>query len=253
MTSFEWLGGPTGILRHAAATFLIDPMLGPRGPDAFVLPQHPSTGAANARIARYTRQPHSIGEVDAIVLSHPHNDHFDATAKEILPKGKPLVVPPTAIAMVEAAGFRDVRAIDWGESITIAGTVITAIEAHHAHDPALDQKLGRGNGYTFAWPDYRVYWTGDAVLTDASPRGPFDLALIHMGGVGGDGVVGLRSMIADEAIELVRRIDSRIVIPIHHTSFSHYREPIEALEQRAADAGLSERFRFPVEQQVISL
>jgi hypothetical protein len=36
-------------------------------------------------------------------------------------------------------------------------------------------------------------------------------------------------------------------VPIHHTSFSHYREPIEALVQRAEEAGLASLFKFPIE------
>jgi N-acyl-phosphatidylethanolamine-hydrolysing phospholipase D len=262
--TFEWLGGPTGILRYAKTTVLIDPMLGPRGPDAFVLPQHPSTGAPNAHISRYTATPHpALADLDLIILSHPHNDHFDATAKAILPKATPFVIPPSANDLVRSAGFVQPRAIDWGERVVfdLHGThlEITAIEAHHAHDPLLDKKLGRGNGYVLTYDQrYRVYWTGDTVLTElslslAKTAGPFDVVLLHMGGVGGDGEVGLRSMTSEEAVELVRRLAPKIAIPIHHTSFSHYREPIEALVQRAAEASESGLFRFPTELSTIEL
>jgi hypothetical protein len=33
-------------------------------------------------------------------------------------------------------------------------------------------------------------------------------------------------------------------MPIHHTTFAHYREPIEALEQLAAEQGEAARFHF---------
>jgi L-ascorbate metabolism protein UlaG (beta-lactamase superfamily) len=65
-----------------------------------------------------------------------------------------------------------------------------------------------------------------------------------MGGVGGDGTRGLRTMNAREAIELVRRVDPKLVIPIHHTTFAHYREPIEALAQLAEETGQAARFHF---------
>jgi N-acyl-phosphatidylethanolamine-hydrolysing phospholipase D len=257
----EWLGGPTVILQHGGVRILTDPMLGPRGPDAFMLPKHPSTGEENAHIARYTATPHpSLAGLNAVIVSHPHADHVDATAKATLDKGLPVVIPPTGVEGMRAAGFRDVRPLDWGESVVIeaGGTTlrITAVAAHHAHDATLDRTLGKGNGYILSFEGrngaYRAYWTGDAVLSDelklvATTYGPVDLMLADLGGVGGDGPIGLRSMTAEEAVTLTRLVNPRIVVPIHHTSYSHYREPIQALVQRAEEAGMSSLFRFPVE------
>jgi hypothetical protein len=68
--SLEWLGGPTAILARGELRVMTDPMLGPRGPDAFVLPKHPSTGAPNARFARYTATPRPMLDgLAAIVLT----------------------------------------------------------------------------------------------------------------------------------------------------------------------------------------
>jgi L-ascorbate metabolism protein UlaG (beta-lactamase superfamily) len=265
--SVAWLGGPTAIVAHGGIRIITDPMLGPRGPDAFVLPKHPSTGAPNAHFARYTATPTaSLDGLDAIIVSHTHNDHVDGRAKELLAKSLPVIVPPTGVEPMRSAGFADVRPLDWGESATFDGRgttlVVTAVPAHHAHDPELDRTIGRVNGYVLrfggAGGPYRIYWTGDAVLSDemktlASTYGPIDLLLPHLGGVGGDGDLGLRTMTSQEAVALVGLVDPKVVIPIHHTTFAHYREPIEALVQRADEAGLGARFRFPVEGAPIPL
>jgi hypothetical protein len=173
----------------------------PAGPSA-------STGAPNARFARYTATPRpTFDRLAVIVLSRTHADHVDARAREILPKALPVIVPPSGVESMKASGFTDVRALDWGQSVTLEahGTklVVTAVAAHHAHDVELDRTIGRVNGHVLAWTGdagpYRVYWTGD------------------------------------------------------HTSFSHYREPIEALVQRADEAGLGARFVFPTEGKPVAL
>ncbi len=231
------------MLEHGGLGVLTDPMLGARGRAAFVLPKHPSTGVPDAPIARYVEPaPLAFGELAAIVISHTHADHVDATAKAVLPKELPLVVAAAGADAMRAAGFRDVRALDWGESTTLTkGTTslaITAVPAHHAHDATLDHELGRGNGYVLAWTTpagtFRAYWTGDAVLADESRElvarfGAIDLLVPHLGAVGSDGALGLRTMDADETLQLVDRIAPRWVVPIHHTTFGHYREPVEAL------------------------
>ena len=256
--SIQWLGGPTALLEYGQLRAITDPMLGARGPNAFVLPKHPSTGEPNAEIARYVALPkYSLEGLDAILISHTHNDHVDARAKELLPKNIPLVVAAAGADSMRAAGFSDVRGLDWGETTTIsAGTTtlrVLAVAAHHAHEPDLDREVGKGNGYILEWHDgahsYRAYWTGDAVLSDetqhfAEQYGQVDLLLPHMGGVGGDGHRGLRTMNAQEALELTHRVNPKLVMPIHHTTFAHYREPIEALEQLAQEQGEAPRFRF---------
>src|SRR5262249_9201552 len=152
----------------------------------------------------------------AVILSHGHNDHFDRTAREVLAKDTLFIVPPSIEALVRAAGFTNVRTLDWGESLDLAHGAstlhVTAGPAHHSPDPATDVQLGKVNGYILAWdgPEgrYAIYWTGDSVVFDGQVEGlaklaPIDLLLPHMGGVGGDGPGGLRTMNADEALSLI--------------------------------------------------
>lgn len=74
----------TQIIEYAGKKFLIDPMLAPQG-------TYPGfAGTVNADVRNPTVElPFSIDEiidVDAVLLTHTHPDHWDETAIQAIPK-----------------------------------------------------------------------------------------------------------------------------------------------------------------------
>lgn len=237
----QWIGGPTFLLRVGRFTLLTDPMFG-TGPAAFVMNGHPSTGEDNVPIARLTDLPaFDLTGLDMVLVSHLHTDHFDAVAKAQLDKRLPVVAPEGQAATLRAGGFERAQGLEWLQSLELVkeseSLRVLAVPARHSADDAVNAELGVVNGYLLthraAHAERRIYWTGDTVWFDALERvrelsGAPDLLLPHLGGVGAGGPWGRMTLDAAEAVRLVKLFTPGAVIPIHHTTFSHYVEPVSA-------------------------
>ncbi|MEC1263038.1 MBL fold metallo-hydrolase [Bacillus swezeyi] len=101
----------TLIVEYADKTFLIDPMLAEKG----TYPPFPNS-ARQDQNNPLASLPASIDDIiknlDAVIVTHLHLDHFDDAAKEMLPKDIKLFVQNTADAEeVRNAGFQDVEVL----------------------------------------------------------------------------------------------------------------------------------------------
>ncbi|ANG63442.1 hypothetical protein A8C75_13820 [Marinobacterium aestuarii] len=161
----------------------------------------------------------------------------------------PLVAPSHDAQKMQEKGFSALTSRAWNESVSYqagAGTVtFTAVLAHHSGDASIDPLLGLGNGY---WIDVTqgdwkktLYWTGDTlaaedVIQAVRARGPLDILMPHLGRVGTPGPLGKISMGADAAVQLARALSPTKVVPIHHSSYVLYLEPIDRLVTQSQGA-----------------
>ena len=81
-----------------------------------------------------------------------------------------------------------------------------------------------------------LYVTGDALMSEAirqvqKNHGYVDVLVPYVGAQpGADG--GDASATGKEAMQFVYRMQPKRVVPVHHTTFSHYREPIDDFQNR---------------------
>ena len=187
----------------------------------------------------------NINDIDLSILSHTHEDHFDQRAQQLLDKQLPFIVPTGATKQLAAQGFSNIHELDWGQHWHLAANgysiEITALPASHSTNQDISALLGRGNGYwfTFSHANWQktLYWTGDSFATtrlleslNAYPTP--DIMLPHMGRVGTSGPLGQISMGAEEVLDLMAVIKPNLTIPIHHSTYQLYLEPIQVLLDR---------------------
>ncbi|MEM9635200.1 MAG: MBL fold metallo-hydrolase [Pseudomonadota bacterium] len=248
-----WLGGATMVLSFGDFTLLTDPCFG-EGKRAFKMgnPNEMfdlSKGPNIKHHRRLTPFPGlQLNEVDQVILSHLHEDHFDQKAERMINKDLPILAPDHDLDALVSKGFSNLTGLRWGQEQVLskgeATVTIRTIRADHSENPEIATILGEGNGYWFSFEqgDWQksLYWTGDtfptkSVLESLGSLGSPDIFIPHLGGVGTSGALGQISMGASHVTRFVDILNPGKILPVHHSTYELYVEPIHHLAESLRD------------------
>jgi len=105
-----------------------------------------------------------IKDVDAVLVTHSHPDHFDTVSSELLPKNIQLFSTPTDKDFFAKHHFNNVTVIE--KETTWSEIKITRIEEQHGSGPILPF-MGKVSGYVLqARNEPTVYLVSDSILVD---------------------------------------------------------------------------------------
>ncbi|WP_223164045.1 MBL fold metallo-hydrolase [Nocardioides mesophilus] len=130
MSSLTFVGTATTLLRLGPFTVLTDPNFLHRGQRAYL-----GKGLWSRRLTEPAIQPDALPELDAVVLSHLHGDHFDRVAKAGLARSQPVLTTPAAARRLDRWGFATVGLRTWESRTLTRGEqtlTVTALPAVHA-------------------------------------------------------------------------------------------------------------------------
>jgi L-ascorbate metabolism protein UlaG (beta-lactamase superfamily) len=223
----------TVLLNTGQGTILVDPMLDPAGA------RPPVENTANQRRNPLVELPEPAEVVvqgaDAVLVTHLHQDHLDATAIRLLPKDVPLFCAPGDAETLRGHGFTDVRPVDgragWdGVDITITDGV---------HGP-----LGPSPGFVIG----SVYIAGDTIWCDevraALDAHRPDVVVVNASGasfVEGGPLV----MTTDDVVAVARHVPSARVVAVHLEAINHCSQTRADLHQRLHEEGLTDQVTVP--------
>jgi L-ascorbate metabolism protein UlaG (beta-lactamase superfamily) len=147
-------------LDYAGQQLLIDPYLAAK----FSRPSF--TGRSPNPMVDLPFSPQEvIADIDAVIVSHLHSDHFDPAAQELLPKDTPILCQPPDEQPITYMGFHHVTPIE--ESLVWHGITITRTPCQHGSGNVLDD-MGIASGFTLqAKNEPIIYWVGDTIYYDA--------------------------------------------------------------------------------------
>ncbi|GAA4729390.1 MBL fold metallo-hydrolase [Modestobacter marinus] len=225
-------GTATTLLRIGPFTLLTDPNFLHRGQRA-----HLGYGLRSKRLTDPALVPALLPELDAVLLSHMHGDHWDRVATRSLPKETPVVTTPEAAGCLAKRGFTataDLR--PWQTHEVSAGDDvlrITSVPGVHGPGPlarVLPQVMGSVlelvRGGETRW---RGYVTGDTlfrpVLGEVLQRcGPLDALVPHLGGTKVFGVTV--TMDARQGADLVELLRPPVTVPVHYDDYPVFKDPL---------------------------
>jgi L-ascorbate metabolism protein UlaG (beta-lactamase superfamily) len=218
----RFLGHATVLIDLGYVRILTDPLL-----------RHRISGLVWRHPRPRTELDHAI---DAVLISHMHQDHLDLPSLRQLGHNVPLLVPRRAGRFLTRRGFRNVHELRPGQAIAVSESAATGEAADRLAATGEDEVLVRATlaNHTGFRPPFgpfggclgfivegsaRIYFAGDTDLfPEMDALGPIDVALLPVAGWGP--TLGPGHMNAHRAAQALRLIRPKIAIPIHWGSFA---------------------------------
>ncbi len=249
-------------LRHAtlvltihSLTLLVDPMLSP------LEAMEPIANAGNQQRIPMVPLPLSdeelqqaLGGVDAVLVTHTHRDHWDASAQAMLQKHLPLLCQPEDQEALEQAGFSQVLPVT--EHLTWRGLQIDRTEGQHGTGE-IGKKMGPVSGFVLrAEGEPALYIAGDTIwcpeveraLKQFSP----DVVILNAGAatfVTGGGPI---TMDEEDVCRVCQSIPQARVVAVHMETVNHCGLTRTALRTKIEEEGLEKQVCIPQDGDILT-
>src|SRR6195952_1875053 len=242
----QFIGTATTIIRCGPFTILTDPNFLHKGQVAWL-----GHGLVSRRLTEPAISVDELPELDLVVLSHLHGDHWDRVARRGWDAGLPVIPTPHAAKRLQGRhGFRHAHGLQtWetfahhklGQRLTV--TALPAIHAHGFVQKLLPPVMGSLIELQSPTGEVQLRFSrrGDPFLFDGIQEisrryGTVDAAIVHLGGTTLPGGLVV-TLDGEQGAELVDLIRPRSVVPVHYdaTGFSspHCRTSARALTNAA--------------------
>lgn len=248
-------------ITYGDTTFLIDPMLAEQG----AYPGFEDTYRSELRnplVGLPMPAEDVIDDVDAVIVTHTHLDHWDAAAQKLLPKDIPLFAQNAADAeLIRSQGFSDVRILD-GDA-EFGGVQLHKTGGQHGSDalyaiPELARSLGDVMGVVFEAPGQKTtYLVGDTVWRDEVKRAleRYNPEVIVLN-TGAAEVTGFEDdpiiMGKEDTLRTHRAAPNATIIAVHMDAVNHMTLSRDELADYVQEKGIEDHVMIPADGEVIS-
>jgi L-ascorbate metabolism protein UlaG (beta-lactamase superfamily) len=239
----------TLVIDYAGKRFLVDPLLAEQG-------AYPGfAGTANSHLANplvgLPVPMDRLLDVDAVIVTHLHADHWDEAARRLVPRGLPLFAQNAAdAARLRADGFSDVRL--FSDGTLFEGIALHRTGGRHGSDQvmaAIGERMGEVSGVVFGHAgEPTLYVAGDTVwnrhVEDALARYRPDVVVLNCGDAQ---VPGLGAIIMDQhdLARVAQAAPQAAIVASHLEAVNHCVLSRAALRDFLSAQGLAGRVLVP--------
>jgi len=254
--TLSWLGHATILINFLGFKIITDPVLFPR-----VGIRLPGFSIGPKRLTAPALTVRELPEIDLVLLSHAHFDHFDMRTLHKFSRATQAVTARRTSDILRWTRFGEVIELGWNETRTITArnglASITAFPVRHWGARLRHDDYRGYNGYFIERGGRRIIFAGDSAMTSSFAalrrHGPIDIAIMPIGAYD----PWIRSHATpEEAIAMANAAGAKFIVPMHHQTFrlslEPFREPIERFEKalegaphRIALRQIGQTFVFP--------
>lgn len=252
------------VVEMGGTRLLIDPVLGDVG-------SFESYGDIPGNTARNPIVPLGIPvdellDVDAVIVTHMHRDHFDQAAQDLIPEDMPMVVQNgNDKEFLTDAGYTDVRILPsiYGdesgcksEPLRIGDIELMKTPGKHGDNDYLAELAGEVCGFVAVAPDEpRLYMAGDTVwyegVRDVLERFSPEVVVVNAGG--NRDIKGRLIMHDVDVLHLHQALPSAKIVAVHMEDINHYTVTREELRLFAEAHGFSDDIAIPENGETVVL
>jgi L-ascorbate metabolism protein UlaG (beta-lactamase superfamily) len=247
-------------IRHAAfivhingLKILVDPMLGPKGA------MDPIKNTANQERIPLVELPFSnkelkalLDQLDGILVTHVHRDHWDTYAVNLIPKSLPIFCQTEDEAIFLQAGFSSVYPI----TIELEWHGLRFIRTGGQHGAGeIGKKMGTVSGFVLQTKkDPILYIAGDTIwcseVKDALHAYKPDVVVLNTGEA--SFLTGGRiTMNSEDVSKTCRELPTAKIIAIHLEAVNHCFLTRAKLKKHLEQEGITSQVMIPMDGEVI--
>lgn len=241
---------------YGGVRFLVDPMLS----DRHSWPGFEGTVNSEERnpLVHLPITKEEIIDVDAIIVTHLHEDHWDEEARKVLPRTLPIFAQNSADAQaIRGQGFSDVRVLS--DTSSFNGVQLIKTGGRHgteAHYAAIGNILGEACGVVFKKAGAKtIYVVGDTIwqkdVAAALEAHRPDVAILNTGYAMIVGIEGSIIMGTQDVLSFHKAAPDTLLIGSHMEAVNHCTVSRADLRAFARANGFVDKLRTPADGETI--
>ncbi len=246
-------------IRHATMVItvegkklLVDPMLMPKG--SMPASKLTANNKMDIPLTDLSVPMESLFNVDAVLLTHTHFDHFDKVAEEVLPRELPILCQPCDADKLSKLGFAHVLPVESMEQWE--GLTFHRVDGNHGKG-VVKKLMGKSSSFVVATSmGETLFIGGDALYDDLFERNLDRFkprAIVLYGGearlIFGDPI----TMGSEDIVGTCLHAPNARVVVVHMEAVNHCGLTREQLRSDLQACGLSKRVMIPDDGETMAL